>query len=79
MDRLFITLSVTEPPAQSKADVKEILKKSAEKLGDYMQASGRFSFVMAKLPRGYEISLFSTFRKALPYPVEPRKFTLTTR
>ncbi len=66
VDRLFITVSLTgeqgsAPPARKKA-----LQESTGKLGDRLTASGQFSYVLARLPEGYEFTLFAGLQPSLP-------------
>jgi len=63
VDRLFITLTVPD------GDLREARKKlqdSAAALGAAMNASGHFSYVLARLPQGYERALFTSLQKSLP-------------
>jgi hypothetical protein len=65
VDRVFITLTVDENQYPTIEDAQNALKKSAEILGDILQASNRFSQVMARLPKGYELSLFGNLQPYL--------------
>lgn len=67
VDRVYITLSVAESFRGTGDDAKKSLLTSAEKLGHYLEESGRFSFVLAKLPAGYEYKLFQGLQKSLPF------------
>ncbi len=67
VDRVFITLSVSDSFNEKGIDPKILLKNSSERLGRYMQDSGMFSFVLARLPQGYEYTLFNSLRQSLPY------------
>lgn len=74
VDRVFITLSVDEALIKEGTDPKSVLKNSIERLGRYMQDSGMFSFVLAKLPQGYEYALFESLRKSLPYILDEQDY-----
>ncbi|MCP4342697.1 MAG: MMPL family transporter, partial [Desulfobulbaceae bacterium] len=65
VDRLFITLTVDENQYPTSDNAQNALKKSAENLGDILHASNHFSQVMARLPKGYELSLFGNLQPYL--------------
>ena len=66
VDRLFITLSVSDELWQDPVTGTRILHQSAEKLGQYLVDSQQFSFVLARLPKGYEFKLFESLWPSLP-------------
>ncbi len=66
VDRIFITLTVQDSSGRKPEQDKQTLQKSAEKLGNILQKSGRFSFVLSRLPKGYESELFRTLQSSLP-------------
>lgn len=65
VDRLFITLSVSGQLTDEQT-VKKALQQSAAKLGEKMADSGHFSYVLARLPQGYEFALFARLQASLP-------------
>lgn len=66
VDRLFITISVEEEGGIPAPVGKKALQESAKKLGDLLVASGRFSYVLSRLPEGYEFALFAGIQPSLP-------------
>ncbi|MFH0785681.1 MAG: MMPL family transporter [Pseudomonadota bacterium] len=70
VDRLFITLSLPGE-GEISAAAKTALQQSAAKLGDKMTASGHFSYVLARLPKGYEFALFARLQASLPMLLNP--------
>jgi predicted exporter len=67
VNRVFITLSVDDATHYpSEKDAISSLQKSAESLGDFLSASDQFSQVMARLPQGYELSLFKNLQSYFP-------------
>jgi predicted exporter len=75
VDRLFITLSVDEKEYPTEASAQNALKKSVEKLGNLLLANEFFSFVLARLPRGYESQLFNTLLTYLPVLFDEKDYT----
>lgn len=65
VDRVFITLSVSENAGDPR-QVKKALEESAAGLGAAMSESGHFSYVLARLPAGYENALFLSLQRSLP-------------
>ncbi len=65
VDRLFITLSLSDEIADE-ALAKKNLQQSAAKLGERLTKSGHFSYVLAHLPAGYEFALFARLHASLP-------------
>ena len=65
VDRVFITLTVDDNQYPAIADAENALKKSTENLGRILLASNHFSQVMARLPKGYELSLFGNIQPYL--------------
>jgi len=70
VNRLFITLSVSEKITDNQGATKKALQQSAAKLGDKLVASGNFSYVLSRLPEGYESALFSKLQASLPLLVD---------
>lgn len=66
VDRLFITISVEEEGGIPAPVGKKALQESAKKLGDLLAASGHFSYVLSRLPEGYEFALFAGIQPSLP-------------
>jgi uncharacterized protein len=66
VDRLFITVSLTGEQGPARPVGKKALQESTRKLGDLLGASGRFSYVLAHLPEGYEFALFAGLQPSLP-------------
>ncbi|MGB3223345.1 MAG: hypothetical protein WBB23_11140 [Desulforhopalus sp.] len=66
VDRLFITLTVSDRLWKDPAVGARILQESAVLLGKQLEESKQFSFVLARLPKGYEIGLFTTLLPTLP-------------
>lgn len=62
VNRVFITLSVDPDHYPSEKKAQKSLQASAENLGDMLIASDHFSQVMARLPKGYELSLFKNLQ-----------------
>lgn len=65
VDRLFITLSVSGEVVDDQT-AKKALQQSAIKLDEKMAGSGHFSYVLARLPEGYEFALFARLQGSLP-------------
>lgn len=66
VDRLFITLSVTEKEYPTVEDGRTALKNSAERLGGSLENNDNFSLVLARLARGFENQLFTSLQMHLP-------------
>lgn len=66
VDRLFITVSMKSDGGIPAAVSKKALQASTKKLGDLLSESGQFSYVLARLPEGYEFSLFAGLQPSLP-------------
>ncbi len=65
VDRVFITLTASEAAGES-PEARRRLQTSAAALGAVMADSGHFSYVLARLPAGYENALFASLRRSLP-------------
>jgi hypothetical protein len=65
VDRVFITLTAAETIGDS-AERRHKLQNSAATLGAVMAESGHFSYVLARLPAGYENALFASMQRSLP-------------
>lgn len=65
VDRIFITLTAGETAGDS-AERRRKLQDSAAALGAAMADSGHFSYVLARLPAGYENALFASMQRSLP-------------
>ncbi|MDK9708512.1 MAG: MMPL family transporter [Desulforhopalus sp.] len=66
VDRLFITVSMKNEGGIPVTVSKKALQASTKKLGDLLNDSGQFSYVLARLPEGYEFSLFAGLQPSLP-------------
>ncbi len=66
VDRLYITVSLTDEQGPVPPVGKKNLQESTRKLGELLTASGRFSYVLAHLPEGYEFALFAGLQPSLP-------------
>ncbi|EKD37036.1 MAG: hypothetical protein ACD_75C01283G0004 [uncultured bacterium] len=66
VDRLFITVSIEEEGGIPAPVSKKTLQESTKKLGDLLTESGRFSYVLSRLPEGYEFALFAGLQPSLP-------------
>ena len=66
VDRLFITISIKEEGGIPAPVSKKTLQESIRKLGDLLTESGRFSYVLSRLPEGYEFALFAGLQPSLP-------------
>lgn len=65
VDRVFITLTAAETIGDP-VERRQKLQNSAAALGAAMTDSGHFSYVLARLPAGYENALFSSMQRSLP-------------
>jgi hypothetical protein len=65
VDRVFITLTAGETAGDT-AERRRKLQDSAAALGAAMADSGHFSYVLARLPAGYENALFASMQRSLP-------------
>ncbi len=65
-DRLFITVSVKQGDDVS----KKSLQDSTKKLGEILTQSDHFSYVLFRLPEGYEFSLFKGLQPSLPLLID---------
>ncbi len=66
VDRLYITVSTAHADGIPSPVGKHALQESTRKLGDLLAESGRFSYVLSRLPEGYEFSLFASLQPSLP-------------
>lgn len=66
VDRLYITVSASHADGVPSPVGKKALQESTRKLGELLAASGRFSYVLSRLPEGYEFSLFGSLQPSLP-------------
>lgn len=66
VDRLFITVSVMEEQGIPSPVTKKTLQESTRKLGGILAESGQFSYVLSRLPEGYEHALFAGLQPSLP-------------
>ncbi len=65
VDRVFITVYADQEHIPRPAS-KKVLQKSTEKLGKLLAESGHFSYVLSRLPEGYETALFAGLQPSLP-------------
>lgn len=66
VDRLFITLSVNDAGWADPEIGGAQLLKSVEQLGSTLEKSDLFSFVLFRLPKGYESGFMKTIAQSLP-------------
>jgi uncharacterized protein len=66
VDRVFISLSVKPEVSSSLSDNRDILRESTRKLGELLEKSGHFSYVLSHLEEGYEFALFTGLQPSLP-------------
>lgn len=66
VDRLYITVSIAHKEGIPAPVSKKELQDSVAKLGHLLAESGYFSYVLARLPQGYEFSLFANLQPSLP-------------
>lgn len=66
VDRLFITVSASQKDGIPAPVSKKALQESTKKLGDLLAGSGYFSYVLSRLPEGYEFALFAGLQPSLP-------------
>lgn len=66
VDRLYITVSASHADGIPSPVGKHALQESTRKLGELLAASGRFAYVLSRLPQGYEFSLFGSLQPSLP-------------
>lgn len=67
VDRLFVTLSAGDSFADDSVAATTALRAATEQLGRQLRESGKFSFVLSRLPEGYERSLFESLQPSLPH------------
>ncbi len=67
VNRVFISLSNAPDTPSSKPDSRNVLQESTGKLGELLQESGHFSYVLSHLEEGYEFALFTALQPSLPF------------
>ncbi|PHR30228.1 MAG: hypothetical protein COA36_02260 [Desulfotalea sp.] len=66
VDRLFITLTINDAGGKDAALGGSNLVESVERLGAALEKSDLFSFVLFRLPKGYESGFMRTIVESLP-------------
>lgn len=66
VDRLFITVTADGDEGEGLSGNSALLR-SVDNLGSNLAKSDLFSFVLYRLPQGYEMGLMGTVQKSLPY------------